>query len=320
MHGGLNDLDDGIARTSILGPCFQDNGIYPIFAVWQSGLLESICDIVQGAAESVVPGRWERGILDEIREKLGDATDYLIEQLASVPGTAIWNNMKVRCTSAAAPGGAMELFINGLVRLKEQHPKLEVHAIGHSAGSIMIGDMLPVLTRRKLKLDTCALYAPACSVAFARNTYLKAIKSGTLDASSVVIDLLSDPNERADSVGPYLKSLLYLVSRSFEAHKTPSLGMDAVWNAKLDKDGVFNDDKANLDVAVAKWREDWKAAGGPDPIAVQKKEVATGPGTSQQARHGCFDNWVEGISATINRMRHEKVGQSLDRPVGSLEY
>jgi len=103
VHGGLNDLDDGIARTSILGPCFQDNGIYPIFAVWQSGLLESICDIVQGAAESVVPGRWERGILDEIGEKLGDATDYLIEQLASVPGTAIWNNMKVRCTSAADP-------------------------------------------------------------------------------------------------------------------------------------------------------------------------------------------------------------------------
>ena len=150
VHGGLNDLDAGIARTSILGPYFQDNGIYPIFAVWQSGFLESICDIVKVAAETAVPGMRDRGIFDEIKQALGDATDYLLEEIASVPGTAIWNNMKMRCNSAAAPGGAMDFFVNGLVRLKQQHPTLEIHAVGHSAGSIMIGDMLPVLTRKKL--------------------------------------------------------------------------------------------------------------------------------------------------------------------------
>ena len=185
---------------------------------------------------------------------------------------------------------------------------------------IMIGDMLAVLTRKKLALDTCSLYAPACTVAFARSTYLKAIDAGTLDPAKIFIDILSNENERADSVGPYLKSLLYLVSRAFEAHKTPILGMEAVWNASHDKDGVFNDAKGNLDPTVVNWRKDWKSAGGANPFVLSKKEVATGPQTSQHARHGCFDNWVDGVSATINRMRHEKVGKPLDKPIGSLEY
>lgn len=320
VHGGLNDLDAGIARTSILGPYFQGNGIYPIFAVWQSGFLESIRDIARSAAESAIPGMRDRGIIDDIKETLGDATDYLIEQVASIPGTAVWNNMKLRCDNAAAAKGAMDLLVEGLVHLKEQHPKLEIHAIGHSAGSIMIGDMLAVLARKKLALDTCSLYAPACTVDFARSTYLKAIRAGTLDAGKVVINLLSDTNERADTVGPYGKSLLYLVSRAFESHKTPILGMEAVWHAKLDEKGIFTDDKAQLDETVVRWRADWAAAGGAEPLVLCRKEIATGPQTSQQAQHGCFDNWVDCISATINRIRHEKVGQTLDKPVGSLEY
>src|SRR5262249_44797753 len=104
------------------------------------------------------------------------------------------------------------------------------------------------------------------------------------------------------------------------AHKTPILGMEAVWKAKLDEQGIFTDDKAILDTTVVKWRADWKAAGGLEPLVLSDKEVATGPQTSQPAQHGCFDNWVDCISATINRIRHEKVGQSLDKPVGSLEY
>jgi hypothetical protein len=320
VHGGLNDLDTGIARTSILGPYLQKNGIYPVFAIWQSGLLESVHDIVRSAAESIVPGRRDRGIFDEVMETIADGTDYLIEQVASVPGTAVWNNMKVRCENAAVPDGAVDLLVKGLARLKEQHPNLEIHAIGHSAGSIMIGDMLPLLTRKRLTLDTCSLYAPACTVAFARSTYLKAITAGTLDASSIFIDLLSEKNERDDSVGPYRKSLLYLVSRAFESHKTPILGMEAVWKAKHDGEGIFNDGRGILDPAVVRWRDDWKSAGGLDPFVLSKKEVVTGPQTSQPAGHGCFDNWVDGVSATINRIRREKVGQLLDEPVGSLEY
>ena len=263
----------------------------------------------------------DRGIIDEIKKKLGEATDYLLEQIASIPGTAIWNNMKVRCDNAAVSDGAMALLVDGLTRLKKQHPKLEIHAIGHSAGSIMIGDMLPVLTRKKLRLDTCSLYAPACTVAFARNTYLKAIKTGTLDADNLVINLLSDANESANSVGPYCKSLLYLVGRAFEAHKTPILGMEAVWNAKLDKEGVFNDDKADLDPTVAKWRETTgRRPAGPTLSFCLKKRSQRAP--EQVSRRGTAASTIGSTAypPQSTACATRRLSRPLDKPVGSLEY
>ena len=75
-----------------------------------------------------------------------------------------------------------------------------------------------------LKAQSMHLWAPACTVDFANDTFAKAFSDGTAATSSTYIDILNDQNEVSDPCVPvaYSKSLLYLVSRALEpVHKTP---------------------------------------------------------------------------------------------------
>ena len=75
-----------------------------------------------------------------------------------------------------------------------------------------------------------SLFAPACTLEFAVDHYLPAIEQGILARDRLHIDNLSDARELDDNVGPYGKSLLYLVSRALEiVHKKPLLGMQVAW-------------------------------------------------------------------------------------------
>lgn len=102
--------------------------------------------------------------------------------------------MKSRCLAAAQPDGASYKVAECVADLVKTHPQLELHLVGHWAGSIMIGALLAVLGRRGVKVKTCSLYAPACTVEFAAQTYIKAFDSQVLAPKSVAIDLLSDGN------------------------------------------------------------------------------------------------------------------------------
>ncbi|MET0383716.1 MAG: C1 family peptidase, partial [Burkholderiaceae bacterium] len=42
VHGGLNSRDDAIKRARAMGRYFLGNGCYPLFVVWQTGILESL--------------------------------------------------------------------------------------------------------------------------------------------------------------------------------------------------------------------------------------------------------------------------------------
>ena len=84
-------------------------------------------------------------------------------------------------------------------------------------------------TAQRMRLSTAALLAPAASTDFYEDHYLPALKSTTKTYGIDHLHLfnLSQRLERNDSVGPYRKSLLYLVSRAFEEKKkTPILGME----------------------------------------------------------------------------------------------
>ena len=89
---------------------------------------------------------------------------------------------------------------------------------------IQLFDLLPA---RNLDVASCHLYAPACTVRFALEHYLPAIEKQVLPRKRFHIHLLSDAVEICDTVGPYRKSLLYLVSRALETcHKMPILGLE----------------------------------------------------------------------------------------------
>ena len=66
--------------------------------------------------------------------------------------------------------------------------------------------------------------APAIRMDEFKQFFLSALRPGSCPSCPVYI--LSDEGERDDTVGPYGKSLLYLVSNSFERRReTPLLGM-----------------------------------------------------------------------------------------------
>src|SRR5690606_40060886 len=79
------------------------------------------------------------------------------------------------------------------------------------------------------------------TMAFARRHYGRAFERGILDPATVVLELLSDQREKDDTVGPYGKSLLYLVSRALEeVHKMPLLGLAVAWDGNGNGQDVFN--------------------------------------------------------------------------------
>ncbi len=130
-----------------------------------------------------------------------------------------------------------------------------------------------------------------------------------LDRDAVRIWLLDDRNERADSVGPYGKSLLYLVSRALErGQRTPLLGLAAAWDpgSSEEAEPVRLDDPGRL-----AWLEAW--GDGPPPELIRERKVSNGPGWID-ADHGSFDNNVAVVGATLRAIR----GGELAVPVTDL--
>jgi hypothetical protein len=278
-----------------------------VFIAWQSGAAKTIEGIIGDLIGELVgqaQDRKARSLVDTVSE----ARDRLIEAAAVVPARPIWNQMKQNAVAASDGDGGMVTLARCLARLAEDYPGLEIHLVGHSAGAIMLGAFLPVLGSAHLAARTVSLYAPACTVAFANRYYVPAAENRIIDPRRVAIDVLSNANELDDTVGPYGKSLLYLVSRALEpAHKTPILGMEAVWNPRLDREAIFRapvPGKPNPDVAF--WRKAWgKLAGGAAVLAAERV-IEELPTFSIRSVHGCFDNWIEGIERTLARI--------LDRP------
>lgn len=297
VHGGLNSEAASIARTRAVAPYALDADIWPLFIAWRSGPLETIEDIVQdlcaklGLTAGGAP-RLATSFVDRFTEK----TDRLLEPALRGPGTALWEQMKLNAARASKPAGGVRALVGHLARLKSEHPGLEVHLIGHSAGSIVIGEMLPLFAAAGLTVKTLRLFAPACTIELALDNYLPAVKAGVLDPKHWHIHNLADAIERNDSViGAYRKSLLYLVSRSFEdVHETALLGMDRVFDPKSIKEDMWSSEQAQL---VARWQKAWAALG------VDKKNrfdnvlnegaVRSGPGHTIRSSHGCFDNATE---------------------------
>ncbi len=78
-------------------------------------------------------------------------------------------------------------------------------------------------------MASCSLLAPACSIAFFNEHYRPRLGKSTAPTPLASLDVynLRDALELADSVGPYRKSLLYLVSHALErVTAQPLLGME----------------------------------------------------------------------------------------------
>ena len=302
-HGGLNSESAAIARARAMGRYFIGNDCYPLFLVWKTGLCESISDILRDNAHTE-PGMAGAGI--------SDATDLVIEKTIGRPlAKPIWSEMKENAELCCGSGRGGDLFVTALQKLASTWgDALEIHLVGHSAGSIILGHLLTLASARGLKerISTIHLYAPACTVQFATRHY--APQKELMER--LYLDVLSEQNERDDNVvAIYRKSLLYLVSNALETDlRTPILGMENVF--KPDYTGW--DGSSATGEVLGLWRQAAKTAGleKRTHILDNAKINIHLPDKQIKASHGCFDNDVATITRTLERLIGGKLKLAVD--------
>jgi hypothetical protein len=316
-HGGLNSEGDSIERIRVMAPYFTANGIYPLFYTWRTGFIESLGSRLQDVLGIAPTEAMATGFL-------ADAKDALIEAVAH--GIKwVWNEMKDNAEGGKQPGRALDLLARSLSKLVQVVPAIEVHLVGHSAGSFVHGHLIELLKREKVTPASITLFAPACSLEFAAAHYMAPVVDNTVAADRFWLHLLSDAREQYDTVGPYGKSLLYLVDRGFEnTRKTPLAGLQHA----LDSGASKPDDDLWAQESwpgVKAWRA-WVAALPVQADGLAACEVVTADYIRVSTKktvepgHGSFDNNIDVLTRTINRVLGAAPNATLGGPVEDLDY
>ncbi|ROZ69025.1 peptidase C1 [Ramlibacter sp. WS9] len=209
-HGGLVGQQAAVQRLAEYRPALLEAQVYPLAFIWNSDYWTTITNILQDA----VRRRRPEGVLDAAKDFMLDRLDDALEPLArSLTGKSAWSEMKENALAASNKGGAAQLVADLLAEL--DHDNVEIHVVGHSAGSILHAPLIKLLTAGKRKIESCTLWAPACTVDLFKQNYLPAIQSGKIGRFALY--MLNDETEQADNCAKiYNKSLLYLVSNAFE--------------------------------------------------------------------------------------------------------
>ena len=215
-HGGLVDKEAGFGIAEQQVAWWRENGVYPIHFIWETGLGTALWDALRRWASG---GR--RGWVDEAKDTFLEVAARLLG------GGGIWNDMKVDAAAASVKGGGGHHFVTALGKWMTDHPgEVSVHAVGHSAGSIFHAHLVPTALQADVpEFESVSLLAPAVRSDTFTKLLLPHAKSRKV--RNLAIFTMTDDAERDDTcLRIYNKSLLYLVSASFEPQKaTPILGM-----------------------------------------------------------------------------------------------
>ena len=213
-HGGLVKESAGLQITAKHLQFWKKNRIYPIYFVWETGLLETIGQLLRRAQEGT-------------RSFISDhVSDPLIERAArALQGPTIWGAMKFSAERAvAAPdspsgeGGAR--YVAAKLKAfcdKNRSRGIELHAVGHSAGSIFHAHFLSAARGLGAPAFRSAHFlAPAIRV----DTFKKLL-AGSIGPGKGIDHLslftMAKDYERDDHCFQiYRKSLLYLIHYGLE--------------------------------------------------------------------------------------------------------
>jgi hypothetical protein len=278
-HGGLNDEKAAASRIASLQPFFLGNRIYPLSFIWHTGFWDSCGGIVQDAFRRGHLMGWR----PELKERFRDLLDEAVELGARPLGRPIWRQIKdnARRASVEADGGA-RFVASRIAAQRARKDDLELHLVGHSAGSIFFAYLIPLLVGMKVPIKTLTLYAAACTTELFKASILPHV-GGAIE--QLVLFNMNDQTEQADSVGPaYNKSLLYLVSEAFEEGKHDALlGMEKF----LAADGALR--KALGQPAVVEGPAVIRTLGVPAGLKLASKSTS----------HGGFDNDEATLNSTL---------------------
>jgi len=287
-HGGLVGEQAAVQRLAEYRPALLGSGVYPLAFIWRTDYWTTLTNILQDA----VRRRRPEGFLDSAKDFMLDRLDDALEPLArALTGKLQWDEMKENGQAVSSEGGAAWLVATQLKVLAAKFPGLEIHVVGHSAGAILHGPLLQRLTGALgLKVKTCTLWAPACTVELFKQDYLPAIKSGAIGRFAMFA--LTDKAEQDDNCARiYNKSLLYLVSDAFEAKPRIPLLRDGVPLLGMQK-------FVERDAELAAFFKD----GGGELVLAPNNEPEGSLRASQARHHGDFDDDMATVQATFARM------------------
>jgi hypothetical protein len=204
--------------------------VFPIFLMWEtdffSTLLNCLEDAVKGTARTGAGMGLERWWNERI------------ERLVSKPGTRLWGEMKQNADAMSAykEGVPDDAQAGGVLLYRHfkhgvANKKIRMHFVGHSAGSIVAAYMIDRLVQDGMRFESVSFMAPAVTVSTFDQHLRPHLDSGAVKRYQQFH--LTDKAEEDDGTcGPYRRSLLYLVSQSFEGGQvTPVLGMQKYFDA-----------------------------------------------------------------------------------------
>jgi Papain family cysteine protease len=305
-HGGLVGESGALQRIENYLPAMLDAGIYPIAFVWKTDFWTTLKNILADAFRR----RRAEGVLDSTKDFMLDRVDDALEPLArALSGKMQWSEMKENALlSSTAEDGGAALVAGLLATLVANDSKVELHVAGHSAGSIFNAPLVQLLASKGaisggpmngrqglgVAIQTCTLWAPACTLDLFHETYRPAVESRQL--KNLAIFNLTDQAERGDHCAHiYNKSLLYLVSNAFENKARIPLIRDGEPILGMDK--FVTKDKA-LQKLLGKQYVDYVKAPNQDAEGSQDASKANG--------HGDFDDDKATVKATLARILGRK--------------
>jgi len=305
-HGGLVGEDVALQRVAEYREALLKAEVYPLSFIWKTDYWTTMKNMLEDAVRQRRPEGW----MDQAKDFMLDRLDDALEPLArTLTGKSAWDEMKENAIQAMqrAEGGA-RFVVEQLVALLKKDPSIEVHVLGHSAGSIFLAPVIQWLTAtgpiatgpmkgetgQKQTLTTCTLWAPACTVELFKQAYLPSILNKTV--ARFAMFTLSDRTEQDDHCARiYNKSLLYLVSNAFEAKpRIPLIRPDGVPILGMQK---FVDKDTPLKTLFAQKKADWIVSPNADPIGTAH--------ASRSLSHGGFDDDQPTLQATLARILNQ---------------
>jgi Papain family cysteine protease len=220
-HGGLVSEDGAAQTASQWIPALYARRIFPVFFMWETGLLKTIDHIfTEALGMSQAAGGF--------KDRLTDFVDDRLEGLIAPVSTPIWEEIKENALQATtSQNGGVRLLARELSALPQSLTRrMRFHLIGHSAGAVFHAHLLPELLQSKFTVHGMYLMAPACRIDLFRKNVLPAYEAGKVLAYTQFH--LTDKVEQDDNCANlYNRSLLYLVSNACERKpSTPLLGME----------------------------------------------------------------------------------------------
>lgn len=292
-HGGLISEDAG-AEIALRNIAFwTSNGIYPVFFIWETGFIESIMQLWSGETRRSRELAATRGWYD-------DARDRVWEELSRTLGVRhIWSGMKRSAERTFQSEGDGGFVIDQLRELLSQNKNTKLHLVGHSAGAIFWAHGLPPLADAGVEIDSLHLLAPAATNELFRQKIMPRVGKGKPVRHCSIFTMLKE-YELDDTVGPYRKSLLYLIHHALETRReTPISG---------------------LEVSLRSDRKLAKFFGLGSHPATPHGEViwsvtrqSTGAAASQATTHGMFDDDPATMQSIVRRIKRLEDGQPVAR-------